>query len=118
MYTLTKQPCSAVTDSAAPSSSQPSGTTVTFTANASGCPHPLYQFWLLRPGSSTWQVVQPYSGSSTFSWNTLGLSPGNYLYTAWARDASSPGSSCSYLGCDDAYFPAPSYKLTVQPCTA
>ena len=83
---------------------------MTFTASASGCPHPLYQFWILRPGSQ-WQVVQAYSSSATFIWSTTGLAPGSYLYTVWARDSSSPGTSCGSLGCEDAYFPGTAYTL-------
>jgi len=116
-YTLGTQPCSSVTESAAPGSSQLSGTTVTFSASAAGCANPLYQFWILAPGHA-WQVVQAYSSSATFSWNTTGLAPGSYLYTVWARDSGSPGTSCGSLGCEDAYFPGTAYSLTSQPCTS
>ncbi len=111
-YTLTTQPCTSVTDSASPSSPQAHGATITFTAGASGCPHPLYQFWILAPGSSSWQVVQAYSTSNTFAWNTAGQPAGNYLYTVWARDSGSAGTSCSFLGCNDAYLVAQPYGLT------
>jgi hypothetical protein len=111
-YSLTSTPCTSVTDTAAPSSPQASGTSITFTASASGCPHPLYQFWILRPGSSTWQIVAPYSTAATFEWNTTGLPAGKYLYTVWARDSSSSGTSCSYLGCNDAYYPGTAYNLS------
>jgi spore germination protein YaaH len=110
IYTLTSQPCASVTASAAPSSPQASGTPVTFTAVASGCPHPLYQFWILAPGHS-WQVVQPYSSTATFNWTTTGLPPGSYLYTVWVRDSSSTGASCGNLGCEDTYSPGAGYTL-------
>ena len=116
-YGLTRQPCASVTESAAPASPQDSATAITFTASSSGCPHPLYQFWILRPGSS-WQVAQAYSSSKTFTWDTTGLPPGNYLYTVWARDASSSGTQCSSLGCNDAYFAAQPFTLTTHPCTS
>ncbi len=116
-YTLTRQPCASVTASAAPASPQPSATAVTFTASASGCPQPLYQFWILAPGHA-WQVVQAYSGTATFSWNTTGLAPGSYFYTIWVRDASSTGTTCGSLGCEDAYFPGTAYSLTSQPCNS
>src|SRR5205814_9548868 len=67
-YALSSQPCASVTESAAPVSPQRAGTGVTFTAGAAGCPHPLYQFWVLAPGSTTWQVGQAYSPSATFTW--------------------------------------------------
>jgi spore germination protein YaaH len=113
-YTLAS-PCSAATDSAAPGSPQLSGTAITFSAGASGCPHPLYQFWVLAPGSSIWKVGQAYSTSATFAWNTTGLPGGTYLYTVWVRDSASPGTSCNSLGCFDTYFPASSYALR-SPC--
>jgi hypothetical protein len=115
-YTL-NSPCTSVTDSVAPPSPHPGGTTVTFTASASGCPHPLYQFWILAPGSHSWQIVQAYSSSATFSWNTSGLSTGGYVYTVWARDAASTGTSCGSLGCNDAFFPGTAYTLS-SPCTS
>jgi hypothetical protein len=111
-YSLTRQPCAGVTETASPAGGATRGTTVTFTATASGCPHPLYEFWILRPGSTTWQIVQPYSTSATYTWNTTGLAAGSYLYTVWARDASSTGVQCSYLGCNDAYFPGTAYRLS------
>ena len=103
--------CSSVTDAAAPASPQLSGAAVTFTANAVGCPHPLYQFWVLAPGHA-WQIVQPYSSAATFTWKTSGLPAGSYLYTVWARDSSSTGAACSYLGCNDAFFPGTAYSLS------
>ncbi len=81
------------------------GTGVAFTAIASGCPHPLYQFWILAPGSHTWTIVQAYSASATLNWTTTGLPAGTYLYTVWIRDAS---SAAGY----DAYFPGTAYTLT------
>jgi len=116
-YKLGSTPCSSVTESAGPASPQAAGATITLTAGASGCPRPLYQFWILRPGSQ-WQVVQAYSSSTTFSWNTTGLAPGSYLYTVWARDTSSTGTSCGSLGCEDAYFPGTGYTLTNPPCSS
>ena len=110
-YALTSQPCTSVTASAAPASPQAHGTGITFAANASGCPHPLFQFWILAPGHG-WQVVQPYSSTATFNWTTTGLPAGNYLYTVWVRDSSSAGTSCGSLGCEDAYFPGTNYTLT------
>jgi hypothetical protein len=116
-YTL-EPPCTSVTETAAPASPQLSGSSITFTASAATCPHPVYQFWALPPGSSTWQVVQSYSTGNVFTWNTAGLTPGSYLYTVWARDASSAGAHCTYLGCNDAFMAAATYNLTQQPCTS
>jgi hypothetical protein len=103
-YTLTSITCPSVTASAAPASPQAHGTSVTFTASASGCPNPRYQFWILAPGGA-WTIAQPYSSGATFNWNTSGLSPGIYHYSVWVRDA---GSAAGY----DAYFSGTAYRLT------
>ena len=110
-YTLASTACTSASASAAPASSASTGTTVTFTAAASGCPSPRYQYWLLAPGSSTWQIGQAYSSSTTYTWNTTGLTAGTYRYSVWVRNAS---STASY----DAYFPGTAYTLTAMPCTS
>jgi hypothetical protein len=117
-FHMTINACTSVTDSAAPPTTATTGTTVTFTAGASGCPSPRYQFWTLAPGSTTWMIGQAYSPTATFAWNTTGLASGAYRYTVWARDAASPGTSCNNLGCFDTFFPASTYSLTSTPCTS
>ena len=101
-----------VTESAAPASPQLPGTTVTFTAVASGCPNPLYQFWILAPGASTWTSLGAYSSTASYTWNTTGKPAGAYRYTVWVRDASSSGTNSNNLGSFDTYFPATTYTLT------
>ena len=70
--------------SAAPPTSATVGTPVTITGNASSCPNPLYEFWLLPPGGS-WTLAQRYSNNKSFSWKTTGKSRGSYLFSVWAR---------------------------------
>src|SRR5207249_3537748 len=103
-YSLTPTPCTGVSASAAPASSQPAGATVTITAVASGCANPRYEFWVLAPGGG-WTIVQTYSTSATFSWTTTGLPAGVYRYSVWVHDASS-------LAGYDAYLPGSAYSLT------
>ena len=105
----------AVTSSAA--SPQAAGTQIRFMATSSGCPNPLYQFWVLAPGSSTWTVAQAYSTSAIFDWNTTGKAAGNYYISVWVRRRS-PGSSCNSLGCNDAFVPGFTYRLGSPPCTS
>jgi guanyl-specific ribonuclease Sa len=107
-YTLAAAPCTSMTASPSPSSPASIGTTVTISAAASGCPSPRYQFWLLPPGGN-WTVLRAYALGGTFTWNTTGKVAGNYLFSVWARDAS---SSASYD-----IFQAFQYTLTVTPCT-
>ena len=108
-YTLTTQHCTSASASAAPASPQAAGTTVTVTGSASGCPNPRYEFWVQAPGGS-WRVLQAYSSSATFTWNTTPPA-GTYRYSVWVRDAS---STAGY----DTYFPGTAYTLTTTPCTS
>jgi len=92
-YSVTTPSCGSVSISASPTSPQVSGTQVTFTAVASGCasPNPLYKF-VMRPASqSTWQVVQTYSASPTYKWNSTGAAMGSVYFGVWVKDANSPG---------------------------
>jgi hypothetical protein len=106
-YLINPASCASVSISAAPASPQASGTHVTFTAVAAGCsnPSPLYEFWFLN--GSTWQVVQGWSTTSTWTWNTTGGLPGTYHLGVWVRDAASPGVNSTTLGTYDAYAPIP-----------
>jgi hypothetical protein len=80
-------PCSSVTWNApTPASPQNPGAQVTLSATASGCPNPVYQFWVQPPGG-TWAILQAYSSASTAAWNTTGLATGTYLFDAWARQS-------------------------------
>jgi len=101
-YTLTTAPCTAATLSAAPASSTTVGTTVTLTATATGCPNAIYEFWIAAPGG-TWKIVQAYSTSATYTWNTTGAAAGTYAISVWVRDTSSVGTSGNSTGRWDAY---------------
>jgi len=96
-YRLTT--CSGASLASAPAPPAAVGTSVTFTATASGCPNasPLYQFWVLAPGGS-WTIAQPYSTSNTFTWSTAGKPTGTYYVAVWVRDADSAGAYSSSLG--------------------
>src|SRR5260370_351590 len=110
-YTLTS--CMGQSLSAAPASTAAVGTSVTFTATATGCPNPnpVYQFWVLAPGASSWTVAQAYSTSNTFTWSTAGKTPGTYQIGVWVRDTSSGGASGNQFGTWDA-FSVTAYSLT------
>jgi Cysteine-rich secretory protein family len=114
LYTLTAPACSGLSASAAPASAAGIGTTVAIHAQAGGCPdpNPLYQFWVLPPGGTTYQLGQAYSTSSTFSWSTSGLAPGSYRFSIWARDANSSGAYGNQFGRWDSYNNDILYTLT------
>ncbi len=88
-------PCASVSESFSPASPvvQGSGATVTITGSASGCPNPLYEFWMRPSGSSTWQLIQGYSSSATYKWNTNGAPAGTLYFGVWVRDAASTAAS-------------------------
>ncbi len=104
--------CTAVTWNApSPASPQAPGTQVTLSATASGCPDPVYQFWVLPPGGS-WTLVQAYSPSSTATWSTTGLPAGTYQFDAWAKQSGSSASWEAHVS------PNPTYTLqTGAACT-
>jgi spore germination protein YaaH len=109
--------CTVVNMSASPVSPAAIGTTVTFAAQASGCPSPLYHFSVLAPGATSYRVIQDYSPSPTLSWKTTGLVPGTYRFSVWARDAASLGAFGNSTGRWDAYNNNALYTLT-PACSA
>jgi hypothetical protein len=87
--------CAPVTIAANPMSvAHGSGTHVTITA-ALTCSNPnwRYEFWMRPAWVSTWQLVQGYSTSTTYDWNSTGAPAGTIYFGVWAKDASSPTSS-------------------------
>jgi len=95
-YTLTvppaKQPCAAVNLTPDVSSPQMRGTTVTFSAAALGCSSPTYEFFVAPPSTGIFGVVKPYGTSSSYTWNTTGLTPGTYQIGVYARHAGATTS--------------------------
>jgi len=102
-YTLIAAiPCSSVAATYAPVTPAKVGTSVTITASASGCANPRYEFWVLAPGATSWQLVQAYSANAGLIWNTTGKKTGIYRITVWVRDANAPGKFSNSLGRWDA----------------
>jgi len=101
--------CTAVTwNTPDPASPQAPGVQVTLSGSASGCPSPTYEFWVQAPGGQ-WTILQGFSSTSTYTWNTTGLATGTYLFDIWVRQA---GSSASY----EAHIsPNPTYTLQTGP---
>jgi len=86
-------PCADVNSSSAPASPQQAGTPVTVTDVPSGCANPRHQFEFLAAGSQTWVVVQTYSTSDTYNWDTSSLPAGVQKLIVKVRDATSEGST-------------------------
>jgi streptogramin lyase len=111
-FTLTVPRCVATNLASNVASPEAVGTTINFTATSSGCPTPLFQWWVMDP-SGQWSIAAGHDfahSSSTFAWNTTGLAEGTYQIGVWAREL---GSSASY----DAYAIA-TYTLTATHCSA
>jgi hypothetical protein len=108
-FTLTR-PCTAVAVAESPAASVAAGTAVTLTGTAAGCSSPQYEFWVLAPGSSRWQLGQAFSSSATYQWDTSGKPAGSYRFSVWVKDAA------SYAGYDA--FNAATYVAVVKPCTS
>ena len=63
--------------------SAPAGSTVSYQATSSGCPNPVYEFWVQYPGGS-WHLLRGF-GPPGYSWNTVGLGAGAYTIHVWAN---------------------------------
>jgi len=74
--------------SATASSPTAAGPAVTFSAGgAGGSGSYEYQFWLNN--GSSWTMVQDYSTTSSWDWNTAGLAPGSYAVQVNVRNSGS-----------------------------
>ena len=73
------------------------GTTVTWTAVATGgTAGPLeFQFVRLNETTGVWTIVQSYSGNKRLNWATTAADRGQYVIQVWVRSA---GSSAGYEG--------------------
>jgi len=73
-YQLSVTPCGTPSLYGSPASPGGTGNAILFTASTSGCPNPMYRFWVQAPGGS-WVIEQDYTFSNTFDWGTWN-SPG------------------------------------------
>ena len=88
VYAVTPTACSSVTVSAAPARAAMSGTSITITAIAAGCPTPQYEFWMRPATQKDWQLVQGYGASAVYNRDSLGEPAGTVYIAVWARDSS------------------------------
>jgi N-acetyl-anhydromuramyl-L-alanine amidase AmpD len=58
------------------------GTAVLFTARSTGCPNPVYEFWL-QDTRGYWHLMRGF-GAATWTWNNAGWGKGTYHIHAWA----------------------------------
>jgi len=78
--------CTSLAASTSPASPAGTGTPITITGLATGCPNPRYRFWILPPGGP-WMIAQDYSAIATYQWPSA-ATPGVYHLEVDARDAT------------------------------
>ena len=79
------------------SGSVAAGGVVTFTASSSGCPNPIYEFWV-QDTAGNWKVMQAFSTATTWQWNTAGLPKGTYNISVWANQQGADTSAAEAFG--------------------
>ena len=88
--------------------SVPAGSTINFTASASGCSTPVFEYWIQDP-KGTWTIKRSFSTTPTFAWDTTGLVPGTYTVHAWVNQRGDSTSTFETFG---------STTVTLTGCTA
>lgn len=103
--------CTSAAVSANPASPQAVGSQVSFTGSSTGCPSPVYEFWLRTP-DGMWHMVQPFDGN-VWNWNTSTYGAGTYTIHVWANNAGDSQTTFEAFG--EAF-----YTLTATPgrCTS
>src|SRR5262249_5566155 len=91
-YTLQSTACASASLTPSPASPQPTGTNVTLTGQATGCPTPEYQFWMLPPGGA-WTAINVNYTTGTQASNTSGPARGT---SSLVVDARNQGASVAY----------------------
>jgi len=94
--TVTLTGCTSAT-LAPPSGTAAVGAKPTFTASSSGCPSPVYEFWLQYPDGS-WHLMRTFSTTTTWTWDTTGLPKGNYVIHVWANNQGADTSRFETYG--------------------
>ena len=79
------------------------GTPVTFTAGSSGCPTPVYEFWV-QDTVGKWHRMTGFGGT-TWTWNNPGWAKGVYHIRVWANQQG------AYMGTYET-FGSSTYRLT------
>jgi photosystem II stability/assembly factor-like uncharacterized protein len=100
--------CGSVTGGPSPASTATTGSNVAISATTSGCIDPTYEIWLLPPGGS-WTLLEGWTSTSVFNWDTSNYAAGSYRISVWARDLSSTNTYDSFF--------AFQYTLTVTVCS-
>jgi hypothetical protein len=80
-----------------PTGSGAVGSMPTFTATSSGCPNPVYEFWLLDP-RGTWHLMRSFSSTATWTWDSTGWVRGTYTVHVWANQQGANTATYETIG--------------------
>lgn len=111
-FPFTASRVSAVSISPNKTAPQAPGTTIAWTASATGGANPQYKFQLFD--GATWSTVRDWSASDTYTW-TPAAAGANYRVSVWAR---SGGSNEVYEAADEGYFAIAAPVVTAPVVTA
>ena len=82
--------CASAALTASLTTPQSPGPTITLTAASGTCTAPLYQFWIDdNSGGDGWNMVQDFSPSATFNWDTSAAPDGTYYFQVLIKDSTS-----------------------------
>jgi hypothetical protein len=84
-------PCTAAGISAAPTSVIQGSATHVIITGTGVCPNPnpRFEFWARWSGTPNWVLLQGYSTTNTYNWDSNGANPGIENFGVWVQDASS-----------------------------
>jgi hypothetical protein len=113
-FSLTEGPPCTSASISPTSVTAPGGFTVSFTASATGCPVPIYEYWVQYPNGN-WYMRRTFSTNPTWNWNMSGLTPGKYTVHVWANHPGYPmkkleqvaSSTVTLTGCTSASLSPP-----------
>jgi acid phosphatase len=91
--------CTSASLSASVTSPQSAGVSVSFTASSAGCTSPVYEFWL-QPASGSWAMMQSFSSSAIWKWDTSGQPAGAYVVHVWANQSGDSTATWEAYGSD------------------
>jgi phosphatidylinositol-3-phosphatase len=94
--TLTLTACTSASVSPA-AGSYAVGISVAFTASASGCTSPQYEFWL-QTTDGAWHKMRGFSATTTWTWSSTGYARGTYHLHVWANTSGAYTGSFQVYG--------------------
>jgi len=112
--TVVQPPAAFVSLTSSVPSPQSLGSSVVFTANASGGSGSYeYQFVLKSPAGA-WSIVRAFGAANTWTWNTATGQTGPYVMQVWARNAGTTVAYDTWAGMNFTVAAGPATAVTVN----